>query len=62
MESTIRSPVVTSPLADVQNPAPAWRTPRLECFGPMRALTAGGSAQSYSEFLDCKNQAIFLRC
>ena len=62
MQSNASRPEVALPVAGDPAPVQAWQTPRLECFGPVRKLTAGGSAQNYSEVLDCKNQAIFLRC
>ena len=39
-----------------------WRTPVLTPLGSLQELTAGGSAQNYSEALECRNQQIFFRC
>ena len=43
-------------------PARTWHTPLLTPLGSLQALTAGGSAQNYSEALECRNQQIFFRC
>lgn len=39
-----------------------WSSPEVRCFGSVQDLTAGGSAQNYSEAFECRNQQIFFRC
>ena len=39
-----------------------WHTPVLTPLGSLQALTAGGSAERYSEVLNCNNQELFFRC
>ena len=39
-----------------------WHTPVLTPLGSLQALTAGGSAEKYSEAFGCDRQALFFRC
>ena len=42
--------------------AHTWHQPLLTPLGTLQALTAGGSAQRYSEAFGCDRQAILFRC
>ena len=61
MDTTVNRPIAATGVADGV-PATSWQTPKLVCFGQVQDLTAGGSAQNYSEAFECRNQQIFFRC